>query len=441
MKIPATSILLTSAKLITGNSIQKNKLDDESLKDVSLAGEATSNPVNHINGIDVDQNNDGGTLAQKIETVELSKINKILKRKRRLAMRNKALLKTKILTSRQKRNVFSINDLDISSLGLSRDQIDLYNSKLEKQLGHWMTQFAEIEHEILPENLTNDPQAFEDFLLLQNSMRASTSFSKTRSPLLQLLNPYGCHCNFEMMPSPYTGEPVNAFDAACKVLQDGYRCIGMDDGQECSDNSEEYGTVPRYMRQHDKSRLIDTLDIYCRHENPDNSCGYDLCLVEAYFINTVFNLLQSGKRIDIKKNHRMGFDPMTECTIRPEPTVQDYYGNTEYEYYYVYGEDEEHAASSQSNQLNKEDQFQENLNSISPDKNKNDKKKVARAPSSTQPKFVPDICCGRFPERQPFNPGTAGQKDCCERDHVSTVFNTITHMCCADGSAMKLGEC
>merc|ERR1719229_1344870 len=59
-------------------------------------------------------------------------------------------------------------------------------------------------------------------------------------------------------------------------------------------------------------------------------------------------------------------------------------------------------------------------------------------PSNPNNKIVPDQCCGRFPERAPYNPGSRGSKDCCNNGNDSSIFNAITHMCCPDGSVMRL---
>lgn len=178
----------------------------------------------------------------------------------------------------------------------------------------------------------------------------------------------------------------------------------------------------------------------------DDSCGKNLCLVEAYFINTVFNLLQGGQRIDLKMSHKMGFNPIEKCELRPSLNDDNY----EYEYEYIDyndGEDEEHVNKENSflETLDKEEKFERNLDSLSnsvqnlKSKDKNNKKSL----SSSKPKikYVADQCCGKFPVRIPFNPGSMGNKDCCQVENISTIFNTITHMCCADGTAMKLGEC
>ena len=125
----------------------------------------------------------------------------------------------------------------------------------------------------------------------------------------------------------------------------------------------------------------------------------------------------------------MGFDPMQECQVRPSQVLPISSNDYSDDYYYYEDYDSEHSAFPK---INKSQQFKENLDSIAPNK-KNKKKENT--------KFVPDQCCGVFPERKPFNPGSAGQKECCEKDRVATVFSTITHMCCSDGSAMKLGEC
>ena len=72
------------------------------------------------------------------------------------------------------------------------------------------------------DSFSSNSTELEDLLLfapraLGVGLQASTS------PILAAINPYGCWCNFENMPSQYGGQPIDEIDAACKVLQEGYR--------------------------------------------------------------------------------------------------------------------------------------------------------------------------------------------------------------------------
>merc|ERR1711862_328595 len=122
---------------------------------------------------------------------------------------------------------------------------------------------------------------------------------------------------------------------------------------------------------------------------PSDECGKNLCLVEAYFINQVFNLLQSGKRIDLKMSHKMGFDPDQQCELRAAlqtPSNWDYEhsaadSNGEYEYEYVYEDTQDSGSSSSEvtdSNTSKEEKFKSQLESLT--------QTVQKVPSQNTPK-------------------------------------------------------
>lgn len=383
----------------------------------------------------------------------LSKISnnlqRILRRKKRMASRKR------LHSLRSKRQIIEEDDPSFDDfIFLSEDDnippsVITFDEKSKLRTEVWNSNFKEIDDwvgldlsKLVPAEQVGMLQAMIDLsaessgFLGVDLARASSNLGSMQSPILQALNPYGCHCDFNMIPSPYTGDPVNKFDAACKTLQDGYRCLGIDNGSECADNVENHATVPRYMRKFDQTQLINILDRYClvKNNNQKDSCGYNLCMVEAYFINNIFNLLQTGNRIDMTKSHKMGFDPEVNCQVRNtalEVNNEDYY-------FYDYGNDGEHTSNGDvSTKLTKEEQFEQDLASLS-GQIVTQSLQPAQVKAPKPPKTVPDQCCGSFPLRSPYNPGSAGQKDCC---NSKTIFNTITHMCCTDGTTQKLGEC
>lgn len=444
MKLQASAILLLASEKLSNNEAKARLLPnigDEDMEhyhssfDTNIQQKVetvTSNVLSSLNDISNSMNS-LGSLNTGLSDSELNfkieknlkkmsiNMNRLLKRKKRMAMRRKFKIQ-----SRKRRQIIELTD---------EEHTAIENLK-EVRTQHWESNFSGLDFLFEIEDITNDPESLKKILELAKSEKASSTLGKSKSPLLQALNPYGCWCNFDLIPGMYVGEPQNEFDSACKTLQEGYRCIGIDEGQECSDNAEKYMTTPKYMRMHSKDQLIDGLHNYCDRMNKDNTCGYNLCMVEAYFINTIFNLLQTGHRIDLTKSHKMGFDPDQHCELRqslqtPSNWQYDDYQSGDY-YYYEYPD----TNNDSTTVISKEKEFEDNLASLSGiDQDLEKQKKPIKV------KIVPDQCCGNYPERAPYNPGSSGTKDCCQVDKVSSIFNTITHMCCPDGSSMKLGEC
>lgn len=153
------------------------------------------------------------------------------------------------------------------SYQLTNEETFLIDQMIERRTQHWQNNFENIDQEFSLEQLTDQPDLLQEIMDLANGGKASSALSQSKSPLLQALNPYGCWCNFDLIPGPYIGEPVNEFDAACKTLHEGYRCIGIDNGQQCSDNAENYRIKPKYMRASSEEQLIDELNSYCEKKS------------------------------------------------------------------------------------------------------------------------------------------------------------------------------
>ena len=468
--ISATTGLKTlQASMPSGNIFEDNEHYHGVMATTNFKGPIKSDLYLISNGnklIENNPNNDEESFSLSNEEVSknLASVNanriRLLRRKKRMALRRQNHIR-----SRKRRQAIQLTD----------EEHAMIDEMINRRTMHWEKNFEGIDFLYGNlEDLTEQPEMLKTIMDLANSERLSSSLSKSKSPLLQALNPYGCWCNFDLIPGPYVGEPVNEFDAACKKLHEGYRCIGIDNGQQCADSAESYMLKPKYMRSNSKDQLIDSLYSYCDKMYPTDECGKNLCLVEAYFINQVFNLLQSGKRIDLKMSHKMGFDPNQQCELRAAlqtPSNWDYEhsagaGSDEYEYEYVYEDTQDSGSSSNEissagADVSKEEKFKSQLESLtqtvqktqssSPiDKNTepgqtNSAGQIqsltkGQAPPNTN-KIVADQCCGRFPERAPYNPGSTGSKDCCDNGNDSSIFNAITHMCCPDGSVMRLGDC
>lgn len=245
-------------------------------------------------------------------------------------------------------------------------------------------------------------------LLLSVAPRAlGVGLQADTSPILAAINPYGCWCNFENMPSPFGGQPVNEIDEACRVLQEGYRCIQLDHENTCDSTSAGYEAPPRYMGIRDKVTLVNKIHSHCARVNVDDPCNYKLCTVEAYFINTLFMYMMSGKRIDLTASHKMGFNAEEMC-VKKTSVITNPFGS----------------GDGDSDIL---DAIIGNGGSPGSPKSPKD-----------QPSQPKDHCCGVYPIRAPYNASEEKSKSCCNGEHI---FNTFTHQCCDDGSLVVLGGC
>merc|ERR1711937_250990 len=93
---------------------------------------------------------------------------------------------------------------------------------------------------------------------------------------------YGCYCNFDgdfnNLPGSGRGKPVDAWDAACKALVDGYECAAMEfDG--CEPWNEEYVQPGAGFANSDLAELKN----FCTRMT-DTDCARAACIVEGNFV-------------------------------------------------------------------------------------------------------------------------------------------------------------
>lgn len=265
-------------------------------------------------------------------------------------------------------------------------------------------------------------------LLLFAPRALGVGLQASTSPILAAINPYGCWCNFENMPSQYGGQPIDEIDAACKVLQEGYRCLQLDHDQNCQVTAETYQAPPRYMGIRNEEQLLSKLKSHCSrvHSGTENSCGYRLCAIEAFFINTLFMHMMSGKRVNMKYSHRLGFNPEENC-IRKNSATYDVTGFGRNDF-----DDSSDTGSGNESELEILELDSEHRTPKS-EKNSNFRNfKPEGRP--LKPKAI-DTCCGDYPKRSPFN---TGEKRCCHEKHI---FNPLMHDCCDDGTLGFVGSC
>lgn len=108
---------------------------------------------------------------------------------------------------------------------------------------------------------------------------------KINSNDVQIINGYGCWCNFDNQKNG-KGVPVDEYDTICKTLFDNYHCIEMDQEAEndvCDLENQEY-TSALGSGQFDITISSERLIYECQVANPNNNCGMRLCIAEGNFV-------------------------------------------------------------------------------------------------------------------------------------------------------------
>ena len=154
--------------------------------------------------------------------------------------------------------------------------------------------------------------------LIDNNQEISAIFRNIPGNL-NAISSYGCWCNFDNgIGSDAYGlgrsQPLDAFDKACKVLRENYRCLDID-GEFCDIHNTEFissigsgGTT-----EMDKERLI----VECAISNANNPCAEKLCQIEGFFVQTIFkHLFQDGMVFDNNLDHKNpNFDFDSSCQL------------------------------------------------------------------------------------------------------------------------------
>lgn len=211
------------------------------------------------------------------------------------------------------------------------------------------------------------------------------------------LHEYGCWCYYggDSRSMHYGhGEPMDAWDGACKQLQEGYACAFLDStaagGAVCEPwsvdydaNIDDFGLFAAQM-EYTPEQARTHIDTKCREVLTDD-CAITACLVEGMYMYEVEVLI---------------FDTFFGSHILAIQRI-----TTEANYI--------------SNGFNRE----ENCGAPT----------ASEGPKSPQEKE----CCGEQPWRFPFNTRD-GAKECCEGESGhGHVFNVAGKTCCADGSVVS----
>lgn len=100
----------------------------------------------------------------------------------------------------------------------------------------------------------------------------------------QSFHNYGCFCNFDFDEKHY-GSPVDEYDHTCKLLVDGYECIGVDN-EICDIDNNDYISAAGFGNIYGGA---DALVAEC--EINDTPCKVHLCKVESYFTYKMLSLM------------------------------------------------------------------------------------------------------------------------------------------------------
>lgn len=148
---------------------------------------------------------------------------------------------------------------------------------------------------------------------LQGGFRSATNFGTGfTATLLSSFHEYGCWCYLDGQPVNGKSSPVNAIDAHCKALADGYACASMDETDACNAWEAAYTVNSGLTGQ----ALMDN----CMAQNAD-SCSQKACKIESHFIDemTAIAFDQSYDSEIPVYGHGNGFVPDTSCTINRKP--------------------------------------------------------------------------------------------------------------------------
>jgi len=212
---------------------------------------------------------------------------------------------------------------------------------------------------------------------------------------------YGCWCNFPVLGRG--GGPIlDEFDHVCNFLSRCNRCAGRDGDQAtppyiCDPATEDFTIRVRW----DMQNMGLTGD--CAVAN-DNDCDTHLCSCQMTFISRLLDALWAGAKVaainfhghsDWNGNRCKGGEMPEQITV---PTIDP-----------------------------------NSLTTQAP----NQQDTVHTPHTMDQGHDDHFICCGFYPDRFSFNGDNWG---CCETQDQRNPYKLTTHVCCADGSTVAVGE-
>lgn len=179
---------------------------------------------------------------------------------------------------------------------------------------------------------------------------------------------YGCWCNFGSHLMNGKGAAASPHDAACKNMQLCLRCAEMDGkhgGYDCNPRVTSYNASLGMPSSSKQNGNVNSINAGCSVQNIGDKCATHVCTCEIQLINDILELVWSGNRHDASPRH-------------PENP----FGGS----------------------------FDVQANCVA------------------NPGIAELDCCGRYPERYPFN---SLVQSCC--DATKQLYNPFDKVCCDDG--------
>ena len=123
----------------------------------------------------------------------------------------------------------------------------------------------------------------------QNSSKTN-AFAITENDLSALHN-YGCWCHFGEQFGK--GLPVDQYDKECKILQEGYECLKLDN-DACDIWNIEYNSVTNGVSKFNGDEN-ENIKNACLTANNNNYCESRLCMIEGRFLTNLMDLIFEQK--------------------------------------------------------------------------------------------------------------------------------------------------
>ena len=101
--------------------------------------------------------------------------------------------------------------------------------------------------------------------------------------LLTNIDGYGCWCYFNDAVGQGKSKPVDQVDELCRMLQFGYECVTVDNGDDCNPHTEFYNDAVMFG--------LDDIEARCNSMNAAlGQCAIDSCIVEGSFVKNYIAL-------------------------------------------------------------------------------------------------------------------------------------------------------
>ena len=104
---------------------------------------------------------------------------------------------------------------------------------------------------------------------------------------------YGCWCDIgNDLRRGSNGDPVNELDTACRDLHHNYNCITIED-PTCNPRTLDAG-AGEYQVPINALSPLSTVEDACAASNQIDSCAYNTCVSEAYFLRQTVTPIYAG---------------------------------------------------------------------------------------------------------------------------------------------------